>query len=360
MDMAAHERPSTTGDHAPDSAPAAPPASANSGRPQHRPDTGPGSRGPEPRLGLLARLSSQFGSRGLSRRGPALDDAARRELLLHGVEGTATILSVRSSAKVSPPRPDSLPEIGSTPIEDRRTGAPRAESGLPMGARFIGADTAPEPLTDIPAAAEDTDPDGRTPDARGRSGRRTDIRTGAEKRVDARAAAARRVGNRDADVAEPGLEFWVRIQLEDRHAYETRVRQRVNAADQEYMEPGDIVCCRVDPGDHDRVVLYLPAPDEISRTNIAKILTDGRRARATVLAATPVAADYTGRDDPVLRLDLELRAWDEPGPWRVRLIQPVPLSAMELIDLGRHLEVAFFTVDRGESVAVDWAASREL
>ncbi|WP_369640148.1 hypothetical protein [Nocardia sp. JMUB6875] len=185
------------------------------------------------------------------------------------------------------------------------------------------------------------------------------MRTRAEKRVDARAAAERRAATRGAEVAGPGLEFWVRVQLEGRHAYETRVRQRVSVADQEWMQPGDIVCCRVDPGDHDRVVLYLPAPEETSRTNIAKILADGRRARATVLAATPVAADYTGRDDPVLRLDLELHAWDEPGPWRVRVVQPVPLSAMELVDLGRHLEVAFFTVDRGESVAVDWAASRE-
>ncbi|MTJ60750.1 hypothetical protein KP696_18670 [Nocardia seriolae] len=200
-------------------------------------------------------MSSQFGSRGLTRRGPALDDAARRELLLHGTEGTATILGITT---------------------------------------------------------------------------------------------------------EPGPEFWVRVQLEDRHAFETRVAQRVNAADLEWMQPGDIVCCRVDPGDHDRVVLYLPAPEETSRTGIAKILADGRRARATVLAATPVAADYTGRDDPVLRLDLELHAWDEPGPWRVRVVQPVPLSALELVDLGRHLEVAFFTVDRGESVAVDWLASREL
>ncbi|WP_458688008.1 hypothetical protein [Nocardia tengchongensis] len=109
----------------------------------------------------------------------------------------------------------------------------------------------------------------------------------------------------------------------------------------------------------DQPPAFSPAPPpDSSRTNIAKILADGRRARATVLAATPVAADYTGRDDPVLRLDLELHAWDEPGPWRVRVVQPVPLSALELVDLGRHLDVAFFTVDRGESVAVDWAASR--
>ncbi|MFE3188927.1 hypothetical protein ACFXHA_07945 [Nocardia sp. NPDC059240] len=293
MDMAAHERPSTTPDLPPASAPSMPPPPGPSHRRQ--------DPLPRPPLGLLARLSSQFGSRGLTRRGPTLDDAARRELLMHGTEGTATILSVRSSAKPPPAQPDSTPALDA----------------------------------------------------------RADIRTRAEKRVDARAAAERRAESRELDAVEPGQQFWVRVQLEDRHAYETRVRQRVNAADREWMQPGDIVCCRVDPGDHDRVVLYLPAPEETSRTNIAKILADGRRARATVLAATPVAADYTGRDDPVLRLDLELRAWDEPTPWRVRVVQPVPLSAMELIDLGRHLEVAFFTVDRGESVAVDWAASRE-
>ncbi|MEU6582026.1 hypothetical protein [Nocardia sp. NPDC046763] len=246
MDMAAHERPRGASDQPPASGPGAP------GRPRRGTQVAPG-----PRLGLLARLSSQFGSCGLARRGPALDGAARRELLLHGVEGAATVLSVHGTAE-----------------------------------------------------------------------------------------------------AEPGQEFWVRIELEGRHAYETRVRQRVNAADREWMQPGDVVCCRVDPGDDDRVVLYLPAPEETSRTGIAKILTDGRRAHATVLAATPVAADYTGRDDPVLRLDLELHAWDEPGPWRVRVVQPVPLSGLELVDLGRQLEVAFFTVDRGESVAVDWAASQ--
>jgi hypothetical protein len=35
----------------------------------------------------------------------------------------------------------------------------------------------------------------------------------------------------------------------------------------------------------------------------------------------------------------------------------VPLTAIGLVDLGQHLEVAFFTVDRGDSVAVDWIAS---
>ncbi|GAB4582970.1 hypothetical protein [Nocardia sp. IFM 10818] len=254
MNMAAHERPDTDSD---DSG-----SPAKSGRAQGR---NPADEGPRP--GLFTRLSSQFGSRGLSRRGPALDDAARRELLMHGAEGTATILSVRSGAR--------------------------------------SASTAP------------------------------------------------------AAGPEPGCEFWVRIKLESRHPYETRVRQRVTAADAEWMRPGDEVACRVDPGDRDRVVLFVPPPGETTRTNIAKILSDGRRARATVLAAAPLAADYTGRDDPILRLDLELHAWDEPSAWRVRLVQPVPLAALELVDLGRHLEVAFFTVDRGESVAVDWAASAD-
>ncbi|BCK52892.1 hypothetical protein [Nocardia wallacei] len=158
---------------------------------------------------------------------------------------------------------------------------------------------------------------------------------------------------------EPGHRFWVRVQAEGQQPYETRVRQRVSEADLELMRPGDVVGCRVDPGDRDRVLLYVPSPAEATRVSIAKILADGRRADATVLAAAPVAADYGGRDDPVLRLDLELRAWDEPQPWRVRIVQPVPLPSIELVDLGRHLEVAFFTVDRGESVAVDWEASAE-
>ncbi|WP_054816480.1 hypothetical protein [Nocardia arizonensis] len=156
---------------------------------------------------------------------------------------------------------------------------------------------------------------------------------------------------------EPGQVFWVRVRIEGELPYETRVRQRVRDADLEWVQPGDVVCCRVDPGDRHRLVLYLPDAEEAPRISVAKILANGRRADATVLAAAPVAGDYSGRDDPVLRLDLELRAWDEPKPWRVRVVQPVPLSAIGLVDLGRHLEVAFFAVDRGESVAVDWTAS---
>ncbi|UGT39859.1 hypothetical protein LTV02_27900 [Nocardia yamanashiensis] len=225
-----------------------PPAPANPGRAQGLPAA--------PRPGLFTRLSSQFGSRGLHRHGPVLEPAARRELLVHGVEGIATVLD-------------------------------------------------------------------------------------------------------QAERSDGGHEFWVRIRVEDQHPYEIRVRQRVSNADLEWMQPGDIIACRVDPGDRERVALYLPAPEEATRTNIAKILAHGRRAQATVLAATPVAADYRGRENPVLRLDLELHAWDEPAPWRVRVVQPVPLAALELVDLGCRLAAAFFTVDRGESVAIDWAASRE-
>ncbi len=155
----------------------------------------------------------------------------------------------------------------------------------------------------------------------------------------------------------PCHQIWVRVRLDDLPPYETRVRQRVSDADLELMRPGDVIGCRGDPGDRERLVLYVPGIAEATRVSIAKILSSGRRADATVLAAAPIAADYSGRDDPVLRLDLELRAWDEPHPWRVRIMQPVPLPAIELIDLGRRLEVAFFAVDRGESVAVDWEAS---
>ncbi|MGX1809817.1 hypothetical protein ACWIGI_29200 [Nocardia sp. NPDC055321] len=256
MDMAEHVRPDVTPD---ESGAFANSAGPHGYSPEASPGRGPGAapggqRGP----GFLARLSTQFGSRGLARRGPDLDEAGRRELLLHGSEGVATVLSVRAP----------------------------------------GPDTA------------------------------------------------------------GGHELRVRVRLEGRHPYETRIRQRITAADLVWTQPGDTVACRVDPGDPDRLVIYVPAPGESARANIATILGHGRRARATVLAASPVAADYSGREDPVLRLDLELRAWDEPGPWRVRLVTPVPLAALELVDLGARLEVAFFTVDRGDSVAVDWAASR--
>ncbi|MFF2087954.1 hypothetical protein ACFVVM_29590 [Nocardia sp. NPDC058176] len=155
---------------------------------------------------------------------------------------------------------------------------------------------------------------------------------------------------------EGGYRFSVRVKLPGELAYDARVRQRVRSQDLEWMRPGDLVGCRVDPGDRDRVALFLPEIPETGRSAAAKILANGRRAEATVLAVSPVAADYTGREDPVLRLDLELRAWDEPSPWRVRLIQPVPLAAVGQIELGTRLEAAFFTVDRGDSVAIDFAA----
>lgn len=168
----------------------------------------------------------------------------------------------------------------------------------------------------------------------------------------ARRMAARRPGSDDRERV-----LRVRVRLDGELPYETTVRQPVSRADLASMRPGDTVLCRVDPGDRTRVVLYLVDNGEQEATSMARILRDGRRAEATVLAAAPVAADYAGLADPVLRLDLELRAWDEPRPWRVRITQPVPLAALGLVDLGTRLRAAFFTVDRGESVAVDWTAS---
>ncbi|UGT59818.1 hypothetical protein [Nocardia asteroides] len=156
---------------------------------------------------------------------------------------------------------------------------------------------------------------------------------------------------------EPGHVFWVRVAIEGEQSYEVRIRQWVSDTELHWMSPGDVVGCRVDPGDRERLVLFVPDPVESGRVGQAAILSDGRRAEATVLSAAPVAADYAGRDDPVLRLDLELIAWDEPKPWCVRLVTPVPLAAIGAVDLGARLRVGFFEVDRGESVAVDWAAS---
>ncbi|WP_405179497.1 hypothetical protein OG225_37745 [Nocardia sp. NBC_01377] len=217
----------------------------------------------------IASMGSEWRARSRNRgsRAGALSGAARRELLLRGTEGVATVLGVRRGSTV---------------------------------AGF-----------ELPGAAD----------------------------------------------GEGGHVFLVRVVVDGVAPYETRVRQRMRAEDLKWAQAGDVVRCRVDPGDRDRLVLYLPEIGKVRRVSVAKTLADGRRADATVLAAAPVAADYSGIDDPVLRLDLELRAWDEPTPWRVRLIQPVPLAAIGLVDLGQHLEVAFFTVDRGESVAVDWTAS---
>ncbi|MFC6009817.1 hypothetical protein [Nocardia lasii] len=155
---------------------------------------------------------------------------------------------------------------------------------------------------------------------------------------------------------EGGYRFSVRVTVPGEQPYDARVRQRVRSQDLEWMRAGDVVDCRVDPGHRDRLALFVPEAPESGRKAAAKILANGRRAEATILAVTPIAADYTGREDPVLRLDLEMRAWDEPRPWRVRLIQPVPLAAVGHIELGTRLEAAFFTVDRGASVALDFSS----
>ncbi|GAA5066146.1 hypothetical protein GCM10023318_54010 [Nocardia callitridis] len=157
--------------------------------------------------------------------------------------------------------------------------------------------------------------------------------------------------------SEPGYVFRVWVRLDGKPPYETRACQQVSDADLARMRPGENVRCRVDPRDEDRLVLYVPAFSEAARCGLEKILADGRRADAKVLSTAPVSAEHEGLDAPLVRLDLELTAWDEPTPWHTRVTQPVPLTAMALLDRGRRLEVAFFTVDQGESVAIDWQAS---
>lgn len=156
--------------------------------------------------------------------------------------------------------------------------------------------------------------------------------------------------------------FTVQVDAPGRSPYEARVPRGGSSGDERAVEAmlqvGDVVDCRVDPGDPRRIVLNpLLALDDPESISPEKILADGRRARATVLAAAPV--DISARE-PVLRLDLEMLAWDEPQPWHVRIVTPVPLSAVPLAALGQKLVVAFFTVDKGESVAIDWMVSAEM
>jgi hypothetical protein len=154
-----------------------------------------------------------------------------------------------------------------------------------------------------------------------------------------------------------GDEFGILIQLDDRRGWEpyaAKVRDRFTDSERARMRPGDLVECRVDPGDRDRILLRPPEPTvDPGKLSGAGLLTDGRRASATVLAATATGR-HTPDGSPILRLDLELTARDEPAPWRVRTEQPVPMTAVPMMELGRRLTVAFFSVDDGESVTVDW------
>lgn len=153
-----------------------------------------------------------------------------------------------------------------------------------------------------------------------------------------------------------GDEFGISVQL-DGEPYPAKIRDTFTDAERARMQPGDIVECRVDPGDLDRILLCAPQrifdPGTMSRGTAP---TDGRRAEATVLAATATGR-HTPDGSPILRLDLELTARDEPVPWRVRTEQSVPMTAVPMMELGGRLAVAFFSVDDGESVTIDWRAA---
>lgn len=155
-----------------------------------------------------------------------------------------------------------------------------------------------------------------------------------------------------------GGRFTVEVRVASAEPYRTEVRDTFTEMERELMLPGDVLECRVDPGDRRRLILRPPRVSvDQSQLSQAKILADGRRGQATVLASTATGRNAPKNGWPILRFDLELTAWDEREPWRVRVKQPVPMSAVPMMALGQQLVVAFFSVDDGESVAVDWAAS---
>jgi hypothetical protein len=153
--------------------------------------------------------------------------------------------------------------------------------------------------------------------------------------------------------------YTLRVELPGRDPYEVKTFQDVTGWDWKRLTPGTIVEVRVDPDDHERLVLCPPETGEpVGRVmDSSEILAEGRRATATIQASEPFGKTAPGTDDPIYVLRLELRADSEGQAWSVQIGQRVPRGAEEMVAAGRELVAAYLEVDEGDSVAIDWPAS---
>jgi hypothetical protein len=164
--------------------------------------------------------------------------------------------------------------------------------------------------------------------------------------------------------------FTVRVEIPDEPPYETNVWQEFMADEWEQMQPGMEVACKVDPENHERLWLtptgFREPPKSVGGpsvdlggggriTDSSQLIASGRRATATVLSSQPLGKKAPGTDDEFHLLDLELRAEDEPSPWKANFGQRVPKGAENMVAPGSELQVAFDAV--GGQVAVDWPAT---
>jgi hypothetical protein len=136
------------------------------------------------------------------------------------------------------------------------------------------------------------------------------------------------------------------------------------------------VDCKVDPENHELVWLTPSGFQEPAKhvkgpslslggllgdrvTDSSELLATGRRGTATVLSSEPMGKKASGTDDEFFLLQLEVRAADEPEPWKVEFGQRVPRGAEGMVARGQELQVAFAAPAGGSPTAVDWPATSD-
>jgi hypothetical protein len=156
--------------------------------------------------------------------------------------------------------------------------------------------------------------------------------------------------------------FRVRVEVEGRPPYETKVKQSFAYAEWLDLQKGAVVDCKVDPTDPRKVMLMV-AEGELEQgpprlLSAAATVAAGRPATGTVVSAEPWGQKSPGTDDDIYVIDLELRADDEPRPWRITLHQRVPRGAEGLVVPGAKLSVAYGRrKDDPGTTAIDWPGS---
>jgi hypothetical protein len=154
--------------------------------------------------------------------------------------------------------------------------------------------------------------------------------------------------------------FQARVEIPGADPYEVTVTQSFSGGyESEGLREGALVECRVDPKNHERVLLLAPEAGKrkVIGVDSSDILATGRRAAATIELANKLDVTAPGSGDPMYELVMEMRSDAEPEPWAIRIGQRVPAGAEDLVKKDGELTVAYIEVDDGHSAAVDWPAS---
>jgi hypothetical protein len=194
----------------------------------------------------------------------------------------------------------------------------------------------------------------------------------AEKGLDGVATVVKAPSKHQVSQVKPNLgRFTVRVEFPGAEPYEAELWQEFTGDEWKEMQQEMEVACKVDPENRELVWLTPTGFEEPAKqvrggalelgrqriTDSSQLIASGRRATATVLSSQPMGKKAPGTDDEFFLLDLELRADDEPRPWRANFGQRVPKGAEALVAEGGELQVAFDAAGDGGQVAVDWPAT---